>query len=59
LRELVRSVDVVEALGLRSGDLGDVQVHGNSNKTLRERIMYLAGQFISLCQHGSLPGGFR
>src|SRR5271163_1926343 len=46
LGELVCSVDVLEALGLRSSDLSDVQMHGNSDKTLRQRIMNLAGQFI-------------
>jgi hypothetical protein len=51
LRELVCSLDVVEALCLRSSDFGDVQMHGNSDKTLRERIVDLSSHPIALFQN--------
>src|ERR1700732_3573542 len=37
---------------------GSTQLQRDSGKKLGERVMNLAGQFISLREHGGLAGGF-
>src|SRR5262249_34389582 len=53
-RELVCSLNVGQALRLRGGSLRRIQLHGNTDKTLRQRIMNLTGHSITFSQDGGL-----